>query len=61
MTLKLKLSLDFLTMHLSTKFRHPRFNCSEVIAFAMWCSYVSPSNKWFLRCTRVCSLPRNSI
>jgi len=31
MTLKFKLDLDFLTMHLPTKFHHPMFNHSEVI------------------------------
>jgi len=31
MTFKFELGLDFLTMHLSTKFRCPMFNHSEVI------------------------------
>jgi len=30
MTLKLELGLDFLTMHLPTKFHHPMLNRSEV-------------------------------
>jgi len=31
MTLKFELFLDFLTLHLPTKFHHPVFNSSEVI------------------------------
>ena len=31
MTLTFELGLDFLTVHLSTKFYHPVFNHSEVI------------------------------
>jgi len=31
MTVKFELSLDFLTMHLPTKFHHSMFNRSEVI------------------------------
>jgi len=33
MTLKFKLCLDFLIMHLPTKFYHPMFNRSEIIMF----------------------------
>jgi len=37
MTLKFKLYLDFVTMHLPTKFHHPMFNRSEIILL---------TNKW---------------